>query len=154
MAALTRLLHKAWKNDSGAELLELAIALPILMFIIGGVVDFAILFQRYEVVTNAAREGARLGVLPDYQISDIQGRVSTYLLSSGLTASAPAPTVTYDDTEVAPGGPSISVVTVTVQYPHNFVLLTPLAGLLGKGPHPDLMLTAVSRMRVEVAAAP
>jgi len=154
MAALRRLLHKAWKNDSGAELLELAIALPILMFIIGGVVDFAILFQRYEVVTNAAREGARLGVLSDYTISDVQGRVNSYLLSSGLTDTAPAPVVTYDNAEVSPGGPTISVVSVTVQYPHKFVLLTPLAGLLGKGPHPDLMLTAVSRMRVEVPAAP
>lgn len=151
---MTRLLRRLWTNESGAELLELAIALPILMVIIGGVVDFAILFQRYEVVTNAAREGARIGVLPTYQIADVQGRVNTYLAASGLTDPAPAPGVAYAATPVKPGGPNINVVTVTVQYPHKFLLLTPLAGLLGRGPHPDLMLKAVSTMRVELAAAP
>jgi Flp pilus assembly protein TadG len=154
VAAITRLLRRLWVSDSGAELLELAIALPILMLLVGGVIDFAILFQRYEVVTNAAREGARVGVLADFQTSDIQARVNSYLAASGLTDPAPAPLVVYSTKEVTPGGPNINVVTVTVQYPHQFVLLTPLAALLGRGPHADLMLAAASTMRVELAAAP
>jgi Flp pilus assembly protein TadG len=149
-----KILRRALACESGAELLELAIALPILMLVIGGVIDFAILFQRYEVVTNAAREGARVAILPDYQIADIQSRVTSYLAASGLTDAAPAPGVAYDSTEVTPGGPSIEVVTVTVQYPHQFVILTPLAALLGKGPHADITLKAVSTMRREIAAAP
>ena len=151
---MTRLIRRARTGESGAELLEFAIALPILMFIIGGVIDFAILFQRYEVVTNAAREGARVAVLPDFAEADIQARVNSYLAASGLTAAAPAPTVEYDTSEVTPGGPSIDVVKVTVQYPHEFLIITPLAALLGRGPHGDLMLTAASTMRLEVAAAP
>ena len=31
-----------------------------------GIIDFGFLFQRYEVVTNAAREGARVAILPGY----------------------------------------------------------------------------------------
>ena len=154
MAAITHLLRRALKNDSGAELLELAIALPMLMLIIGGVIDFGILFQRYEVVTNAAREGARVAVLPDFGVADVQARVTSYLTASGLNDAAPVPQVAYSTAEVTPGGPSISVVKVTVQYPHQFLLLTPLAGLLGKGPHADIMLAAASTMRTEVAAAP
>ena len=50
------------------------------------------MFQRYEVVTNAAREGARVGVLPDFTATDVQNRVNGYLAASGLTATAPAPT--------------------------------------------------------------
>jgi Flp pilus assembly protein TadG len=154
MAAITPRLRRTLTNESGAELLELAIALPILMLIIGGVIDFGILFQRYEVVTNAAREGARVAVLPDFGVADVQARVTSYLAASGLDAAAPAPQVAYTTTEVTPGGPTISVAKVTVQYPHQFLLLTPLAGLLGKGAHGDLMLTAASTMRLEVAAAP
>jgi Flp pilus assembly protein TadG len=154
VAAIKNLLRRAWNNDSGAELLEFAITLPILMFVVGGIIDSAILFQRYEVVTNAAREGARVGILPDYQVADIQSRVTSYLAASGLTDTAPAPIVTFSSSEVSPGAASIDVVTVKVQYPHQFVLLTPLAALLGRGPHGDLMLTAASTMRREVPAAP
>jgi Flp pilus assembly protein TadG len=152
MAAITQPARR-WSSERGAELLELAIALPILMLIIGGVVDFAIMFQRYEVVTNAAREGARVAVLPDFTTADIQSRVTSYLAASGLTDAAPAPSVAYSS-EVTPGGPSIDVVKVTVQYPHQFLLLTPLSALVGGGPHADIMLKAVSTMRLEIAAAP
>jgi Flp pilus assembly protein TadG len=52
-------------NETGAELIEFAFVLPLLLLVIVGIFDFGFLFQRYEVVTNAAREGARAAVLPD-----------------------------------------------------------------------------------------
>ena len=47
--------------------LEFALCLPtILLVIVMGIFDFGLMFQHYEVVTNAAREGAsRVGVLPE-----------------------------------------------------------------------------------------
>ena len=81
-----KLPRRAWTDERGAELIEFAFALPILLLVVAGIVDFGILFQRYETVTNAAREGARIGILPDYSEADIQGRVNTYLAASGLTA--------------------------------------------------------------------
>ena len=56
MAALTG--RKRDGHDRGSELVQLAIVLPILLLIVAGIADFGFLFQRYEVVTNAAREGA------------------------------------------------------------------------------------------------
>jgi Flp pilus assembly protein TadG len=151
---MTQVLRRAAACTRGAELIEFAIALPILMLLTAGIVDFAVLFQRYEVVTNAAREAARIGVLPDYQTADIQNRARTYLRAAGLTDPAPAPTVTYGTTELAPGGPSISVVTVTVQYPHNFIFLGPVAGLIGGTGPANIVLAASSSMRREIAAIP
>jgi hypothetical protein len=113
-----------------------------------------VLFQRYEVVTNAAREGARLGVLPDYQTADIQNRAQSYLAASGLNDPAPVPSVTFGTKEIAPGGPSISVVTVKVQYPHKFIFLGPVAAMFGATGPADIMLAASSSMRREVAAIP
>jgi Flp pilus assembly protein TadG len=154
MDALKRHLVRLTRAETGAELIEFAIALPILMLVAAGIMDFGILFQRYEVVTNAAREGARVAILPGYGIPDIQARVNTYLLASGLNNAAPVPDVAYETVEVTPGGNSMDVVTVTVQYPHEFLFLSPVSGLIGGGPHGDLMLAAASTMRLEVAAAP
>ena len=47
--------------------MEFALTLPLLLVVIAGIVDFGFVFQRYEVITNAAREGARLASLPGYR---------------------------------------------------------------------------------------
>jgi Flp pilus assembly protein TadG len=153
MVAIVNRIRRFWTLDSGAELIEMAIALPILLIVIAGIIDFAILFQRYEVVTNAAREGARVGILPDFAAADVQNRAKAYLAASGLTGTAPAPTVTYSAVTL-PGGKSIDVVKVVVQYPHQFLFIGPAAALLGGTGHADIMLKAASTMRLEGAAAP
>ena len=53
-------------SEDGAELIEMAIVLPLLLLLIMGMVDFGFLFQRYVVLTNAAAEGARVASLPGY----------------------------------------------------------------------------------------
>ncbi len=46
-------------------MIEFAIVLPLLLLLVGGIVDFGRLFFDLNNLTNAAREGARLGaVLP------------------------------------------------------------------------------------------
>jgi Flp pilus assembly protein TadG len=141
-------------GDQGTALLEMALTLPLLLFVAVAIFEFGRAFQTWEVLTNAAREGARVAVLPDFGTADVQNRVTSYLAASGLTDAAPAPTVSFTTSDVGVGGPSISTVTVTVQYPHQFILLTPLAALVGSGPHADMMLKAASTMRQEIAAAP
>jgi hypothetical protein len=152
MAAITQP-GRRWSSERGAELLELAIALPILMLIIGGVVDFAIMFQRYEVVTNAAREGARVAVLPDFATADIQSRVTSYLAASGLNRRRAR---TIGGVHVR-GDAWRSVDRCCDGHravPTSILLLTPLAALVGGGPHANIMLKAASTMRLEIAAGP
>ena len=50
-------------NQRGQAVIELALTLPLLLVVVFGIIDFGFMFQRYESVTNAAREGARLGIL-------------------------------------------------------------------------------------------
>jgi len=47
------------RSQAGAELVEFALILPMLLVIFGGIVDFGLILQRQQVVTNAAREGRR-----------------------------------------------------------------------------------------------
>ena len=79
-----------WRSERGAELIELAVALPLLLLVAMGIVDFGFLFQRYLVLTNAAMEGARVAVLPGYSIADAQARASTYAQASGVPAPVTA----------------------------------------------------------------
>ena len=77
--------------EDGAELIEFALALPLMLVLVTGVFDFGLAFQQYEVVTNAAREGARLGSLgAGYLEADIQARVDAYCVAAGLPGGCPA----------------------------------------------------------------
>lgn len=144
-------LRRSRRGERGSELIELAIVLPILLLVFAAIIDFGFLFQRFEAVTNAAREGARIGVLPIYGSSDVEARVLSYLDASGLTG-APTPTVTYPDVPLFAGGPTISVVRVEVTYPATFLYLGPIAALVGGGGHGAITLRAVSEMRRESGA--
>jgi Flp pilus assembly protein TadG len=151
MDAMRNFVRRIWANEQGAELIEFAVALPILLMVTAGIVDFGFLMQRREVVANAAREGARVGLLPDFGIDDVTDRVNTYLAASGLDAVAPQ--VNYGSIELSPGGPTIDVVQVIVEYPHQFIFLSPMALLAGGDAKADITLRAGSTMRREVAAA-
>ena len=60
MATLSTRLRR---DERGQAVVELALTLPLLLLMVMGMFDFGVMFQRYEIVTNAAREGARVGVL-------------------------------------------------------------------------------------------
>src|SRR6202044_428060 len=99
--------------------LEFALALPVLLVVGMGIFDFGLMFQHYEVVTNAAREGARVGVLPNYSTSDAQARAQQYLSSGGLTSGA---TISAAVGQTTFGSPAkiVNQVTVTVTYPYTY----------------------------------
>src|SRR5438309_2240325 len=48
------------KAPSGAAIVEMALVTPILVMLLVGIVDFGRVWNAYEVVTNAAREAARI----------------------------------------------------------------------------------------------
>jgi Flp pilus assembly protein TadG len=145
MAAVVRDADRG--SESGQAIIELAFALPLLLVIVMGIFDFGLMFQRYEVVTNAAREGARVGVLPSYSTADAKARAQQYLTSGGLTSSA---TINAAVASVSFGSPSKTVnqITVTVQYVHNYVFIGPILNLFG-GSLGTVTLQGVSTMRVE-----
>jgi Flp pilus assembly protein TadG len=147
----------SWRSERGAELIEFALIAPILIFIIAGIVDFGMMFRTYEAVTNAAREGARVGVLPGYNPPDVGTRVNAYLAASGLTAvplsCAARPGVCVQNQPVATAAGVFTARAVTVNYTYQFAVLGAAAPLFG-GNFGSINLNAVSVMRTETAAAP
>ena len=153
----------AASDDRGAALVEFALAVPLLLVVIGGIVDFAFVFQRYEVITNAAREGARLASLPEYTDDAlVRARVRSYV-QNGLSLSAASmnqvmPTspeavaVTHQTFAVPKAGgatENLQTTTVTVNYQHNFLLLGPLLQLIHGSWGGTITLRSSSQMRLE-----
>jgi Flp pilus assembly protein TadG len=47
------------RREKGNVTVELALAMPVFLFLVAGVLDLGMLFWEKHVITNAAREGAR-----------------------------------------------------------------------------------------------
>jgi Flp pilus assembly protein TadG len=142
MAAMTRRL----RSERGAELIEFAVVMPILLLIVAGIIDFGMMFRTYEAVENAAREGARVGVLPGYADVDVQSRVDAYLTASGLTGTH---ATTVQNVTVATTAGTFTARSVTLSYTYNFVVLPGFGTKFG-----SIDLKARSVMRTEAPAAP
>ena len=74
-----RRLRKLWRRDEGAALVEAAFVLPLLLFVSVAIIEFGRAFQTWQIVTNAAREGARVAVLPGMSDDAIKTRVQDYM---------------------------------------------------------------------------
>lgn len=60
--------------DRGQALVEVALVAPLLLLLIFAVADFARAWNTYQVITDAAREGARTAVIDDPAILDADVR--------------------------------------------------------------------------------
>jgi Flp pilus assembly protein TadG len=144
-------LRKRLQSESGAELIEVALTLPLLMLVLLGIIEFGFVFQQYEVITNAAREGARVAVLPTYSTDDAKTRINNYLDASGLVSSSATVNVAAQNA-VAIGSNCMVPMRATVSYPHPVPFVGGIIKYFG-GTMGTMTLHATSTMRVEVAAA-
>lgn len=137
-------------QDAGSELIEFALVFPMLLFISLGIVDFGFLFQRYEVVTNASREGARVAALPGYSAADVQNRVAAYVQAGGLPTTGGNPAITVTPTTITAASGSWPATQVDVFYNHDYMFIDALAGWFG-GNFSSITLQARTTMRDEIA---
>ncbi|MEQ1897738.1 MAG: TadE/TadG family type IV pilus assembly protein [Vicinamibacterales bacterium] len=144
-------MRRLWlRSAHGAELIEFIIVFPILMLLLAGIFDFGMLLRNYEVVTNAAREGARVAILDGYAAADVDARVNQYLQSAGLAGSHSVAVATVP---ITTGAGTMTARSVTLNYFYQFVTLSGIAPFFG-GSFGSLPLRAVSVMRTETQIAP
>ena len=160
MAALT-LTRRS--NQRGQAVIEMALTLPLLLAVVFAIIDFGFMFQRYESVTNAAREGARLGILQSagYTAAEAQNHAISYLQASGLSGSVRAcggavvknsmcAQLTTQTVAIAGSTPAKSVnqVVMIVEYDHEYSFLGPFMSLAGPA-WGSIRLRSASIMRAE-----
>ena len=139
-------------GERGQALLEVALTLPLLLLVAVGIFEFGRAYQTWQILTNAAREGARIAVLPGTDDDAVEERVHDYL-EAGLIPDPDDADVTIDrDTTVAIGGGLASASRVDVAYPFTFIVLQPVAQLVvgGSTVGAPLTMTTSATMRNEM----
>ena len=118
-------------GQRGQALIETAMMLPLLLLVAVSIFEFGRAFQTWEVLTNAAREAARVAVLPNSTLIGAQDRARAYLDAGMLNGSSA--TITVTPTTISIGAATASAKQVTVDYPFQFIVLQPVASLIVSG---------------------
>jgi Flp pilus assembly protein TadG len=113
-------------RERGAALLEAAVTVPLILLISVGIFEFGRAYQTQQVLTNAAREGARLAVLDGPTDAEIRTRVNNYLTGGGLTSLSDG---NIGVNRLVPfNGATAS--QITINYPFQFMVLNPVVRLV------------------------
>lgn len=108
------------KRRRGAAVVEFAIVAPLFFLLVLGMIEYGRLVMVQQILTNAAREGARKAVLEGIGTSDVQTAVQNYLQGANIDEA----TVTVvTNSPVAPD--YAASMTVTVQIPFAAVSWLP-----------------------------
>jgi Flp pilus assembly protein TadG len=126
-------------------MVEFVIILPILLMLVFAIIEFGVLFGRWQTVSNAAREGARTAVVfrsgcnAAAVESEVRTRVKNYASPLGIALT---------DGQIAVSGvcgASTTSSTVTVTLPYTFHVLPGFATSV----NPTINLLGNSVMRNE-----
>lgn len=140
-------------DERGQALVEFVLALPILLVIVFGIIEFASAWRTYQIVTNVAREGARLAVIPTSDDQAVRDRVDSLLVQAGLNLSLRTTTLTCNGAAGLCGPLSGGQADeVKLDYQHTFVVLGPVLDLMcancGSG-YGTVTLSSITSMRNE-----
>ena len=136
---LEKLCRKCRSDRRGSAVVEFAVVAPLFITMVFGMIEYGRMVMVQQMLTNAAREGARVGVLDGATTASVQSSVTTYLSNASISGS----TVTVNPSPPSSAGYG-QPVTVTVTIPFASVSWIPAPMFLsGK------TLTAKSVMRRE-----
>lgn len=118
--------HRARMNfrasEGGQALIEFALILPILLAFLVGILELGQAWPSSQALTHAAREGARLSVVPTSTDQSVINRIHETLLHGSLD-----PEKAQIDLRRRSGTGTLD--TVSVHYPFEFRLLAPVIRL-------------------------
>ncbi|HXG54414.1 MAG TPA: TadE family protein [Vicinamibacterales bacterium] len=117
---------KRIRNQRGAALLETAITLPLVLLVTVSIFEFGRAYQTWQVITNAAREGARISIIAGTTDGQVTNAVRSYM-EGGQLREAGSAAITVQR-NVPFGNTTAS--SIRVAYPFNFTVLNPVIRLI------------------------
>jgi len=115
-----RSIHTMAREDSGQALVEFALVVPIFLFLLLGIVEFARAWNIYEVLTDAGREGARNAVVDNPLMTE--DGVKAIIVEAGQRAG-----ITIDPARITISGFKAGrgeLATVRIEYDHELKWVT------------------------------
>jgi len=142
---------KRASQERGAALIETAFVLPLILLVCVSIFEFGRAYQYWQVLTNAAREGARVAVLPGTTDDAVTSRVQSYLTAGHLSGVSDAAVAIDRNIPISIGAVTQSASNVTVTYPFEFMVLQRVAQLVVSGSTvgAPITMTASTTMRNE-----
>jgi Flp pilus assembly protein TadG len=141
---------KRLRLQTGSNIVEFALVLPLLLVLVFGIIDFSVLLFDKAVITNAAREGARNGVvfrntrLGDAEIEAVVNNYcGSFLITFGNRNFRTTITRRDEDSDTIDDG-SGDTLTVRVDYDYTFTVTSKLVPL-----GDSVRLSSTSVMRYE-----
>ncbi len=127
---------KLW-HLRGQSLLEFALVLPILLLLFFGIIEFGIIFSDNLIISQAAREGARVGVVggSDEEIINTVEHIAGTLDRNRLQIAISPPE-----------GERVRGDSLKVEVRYSVLIMTPFMAEIIPNPYP---LGAAVTMRVE-----
>jgi Flp pilus assembly protein TadG len=102
----------------GTTIVEAAFVLPLLLLVVLGIIEYGWLFFNVQQITNAARQGARVAILPDVTPAQAEAVIAEILQRAGLDRYSPTVEVGPDpEGIVIPGYPTRTAVRVRITVP-------------------------------------
>ncbi|MCK9275463.1 MAG: pilus assembly protein [Syntrophales bacterium] len=141
---------KLCMNVKGIVAIEFAIVLPVLALLICGIIEFSVLLYDKAMITNASREGARRGIVYNYDtVNDVNHPIDSEIESAVLTYCQDRLITFGGDSELATtisrtGDETGDDLTVRVTYHYDYLLIPGFIAQLAGGI--DLVAQTVMRM--------
>ena len=111
------------RNEKGASAVEFALVLPIFVSVIFAIFQFGIAFNNWIAITHAAREGARLAAVGQYDEQRVRDSAPSVDIQS-ISVSGQGGTVGSPVTVTVTG----NVLNIEIPFVHNWpVILTSTA---------------------------
>jgi Flp pilus assembly protein TadG len=129
MTSMKRLMTAA-RRESGTAMLESAIALPCLLLVLFAIFEFGLAFARTQVLTNAAREGARAASLfrRSCKSGEVQSAVKDAVNHTGAQLGMSAGALSITTAHVCEAGAQVQV---TVAFVHHLPVVAGLSKFVG-----------------------
>jgi Flp pilus assembly protein TadG len=123
------------RRDKGQDLVEYALIFPLFSLLLLGIMEFGLVMLSYDSIANAAREGARYGIIhpSDYAGIEAAARRSTI----GLNQAA---------LQFAVSQPIGNIIQVEADYDHNLITGLIIGAVGGRG---TLHLHTLATMQIE-----
>lgn len=142
------------RNNNGTAVVEFAVILPLLLLILFGIIEFGFLLYNKAMLTNASREATRIGIVYTLDRTDedeasritgtIISTINNYLENNLINFGGDG----IKDPIIEPGISSLKSgdnLSITLQYPYNFVIIGSLIPQLNG----TFQLEARTTMRAE-----
>ncbi len=128
------------KLTNGQSIVEMALLLPVLLLISVVAIDLGRGIYYYSAIYNAAREGARYGIIYPEDITGIKQKAVDMAVGVDLSLS---------DITIAPNPADTNVDTIKVSISYQFEPVTPLARLFTECGCDYITLHTSSTMYIE-----